>query len=314
MLASEVNVSDASLYEPIERDLDKSNQIVRPTLNYWQDAFVRFRKNPLAMICCVILMIYVVLAILGPFMTQYDYRTTNAKAMNQLPSGDHFFGTDKAGRDMWSRIWTGARYSLSISLIVALINQFNGIWIGGIAGYFGGKIDMLIMRLIDVLYGIPTLIIAILLMIAFGRNAGIAGLVAAMTALGWIGSARFIRGQVLQLKTSEYVLAARALGSGSMRIIFKHLVPNTMGLIITNVAMAIPSAIFTEAFLSFIGLGLKPPTPSWGILAREVAESYRQNPFQLFIVSIFICTTMLSFNLLGDGLRDALDPRMRGAK
>jgi oligopeptide transport system permease protein len=181
--------------------------------------------------------------------------------------------------------------------------------VGGIAGHFGGRIDMLIMRFIDVVSGIPYLIVAILVMVVLG--AGISPLVIAMIIIGWVGSARLVRGQVLQLKNCEYVLAARKLGASDARIIFRHLIPNTIGLILTNLTMTVPYAIFTEAFLSYIGLGIQPPGASWGLLARYGSQNFRFAPWQLFIPSFFICTTMLSLYLLGDGLRDALDPKLR---
>lgn len=168
---------------------------------------------------------------------------------------------------------------------------------------------MLIMRFIDVVNGIPNLIVAILVMVVMGE--GITPLVIALIVTGWIGSARLVRGQVLQLKNQEYILAARKLGAGTWRIIFRHLIPNTSGLILTNVTMAVPYAIFQEAFLSFIGLGVQPPNASWGLLAKYGAQTFRFAPWQLFIPSFFICTTMLSLYVLGDGLRDALDPKLR---
>ena len=199
--------------------------------------------------------------------------------------------------------------SLSIGFLAASLNALIGVCVGGISGHFGGKTDMVIMRFIDVVSGIPYLIVAILVMVALGE--GIAPLIIAMIIIGWVGSARLVRGQVLQLKNQEYVLAARKLGASDSRIIFRHLIPNTIGLILTNLTMAVPYAIFTEAFLSYIGLGVQPPNASWGLLARYGAQNFRFAPWQLFIPSFFICTTMLSLYLLGDGLRDALDPKLR---
>jgi oligopeptide transport system permease protein len=181
--------------------------------------------------------------------------------------------------------------------------------VGGVSGYFGGKVDMLVMRLIDVLYGIPMIILAILMRTVM--SSGIVPLVLAMVALGWIGSARLVRGQVLQLKNQEFVMAARTLGVSDARIIVRHMIPNIGGILITSMTMAIPQAIFTEAFLSFIGIGIQSPSCSWGSLAQSAIQVYRIQPYQLLIPAFFICTTMLSLNMLGDGLRDALDPRMR---
>lgn len=306
----EIDFNDISLYENITRDKKELNVVVRPSLTYWQDAWIRLSKNKVALISLGVIMLYIILAIVGPYMTPYNFKSNNPNATDLLPNAEHWFGTDSLGRDMWARIWMGGRVSLMIGFVVTTINTFIGVVIGGISGYFGGKTDMFIMRIIDVLYGIPTIIVAILVMMLL--DSGIASLIVAMVVIGWIGSARFVRGQILQLKNLEFVLSARTLGAGSARIIAKHLIPNIMGLIITNLAMAIPNAIFTEAFLSYIGLGIKPPATSWGQLARLGAMSFRAYPYQLFIPAFFISTTMLALNLLGDGLRDALDPRLRG--
>ena len=202
--------------------------------------------------------------------------------------------------------------SLTIGFIAAFLNAVIGTFVGGISGYFGGKLDMAIMRLVDVLYGIPGLIVTILVMLVIGR--GVTSLVVAMVIVGWIGSCRFVRGEILRLKEQDFVLAARVLGVPSIVIVVKHLIPNILGLIITNLTMAIPGAIFNEAFLSFIGLGVAPPTASWGILAKEGIKMLRSAPIQLLIPAFFICTTVLALNLLGDGLRDAFDPRLRGTE
>lgn len=307
---SEINFNDSSLYEDVKRDRTKLNAVVRPSLTYWQDAWIRLSKNKVALFSLGAIVLYILLSIVGPYMTPYDFRSNDPDAIDLLPNAQHWFGTDALGRDLWERVWMGGRISLAIGFVVTIINSCNGMIIGGISGYFGGRIDMFIMRVIDVLYGIPTIIVAILVMMVL--DSGIASLIIAMVIIGWIGSARFIRGQVLQLKNLEFVLAAKTLGASSARIIAKHLMPNIMGLIITNLAMAIPNAIFTEAFLSYIGLGIKPPATSWGQLARLGAQAFRAHPYQLFIPAFFVSTTMLALNLLGDGLRDALDPRLRG--
>lgn len=308
--ALNIDFNDPGLYENIDRDKRNLNIVVRPSLTYWQDAWIRLSKNKVALVSLGIILLYIILAIAGPYMTPYDYKSNNPDAMDLLPNREHWFGTDSLGRDLWERVWMGGRVSLMIGFVVTIINTLIGIVIGGISGYFGGKPDMVIMRIIDVLYGIPTIIVAILVMMLL--DSGITSLIVAMVVTGWIGSARFVRGQVLQLKNLEFVLAAKTLGAGSTRIIALHLIPNIMGLIITNLAMAIPNAIFNEAFLSYIGLGIKPPATSWGQLARIGATVFRIYPYQLFIPAFFISTTMLALNLLGDGLRDALDPRLRG--
>lgn len=299
------------MFTVVGKDIENYNLITRPSLSYWQDAWIRLKKNKVAMLGLTIIIFYIIMAIIGPYMTSADYRMTNSAIADQLPSKEHWFGTDSLGRDLWARVWLGARVSLTIGFAVTLLNQFIGIIIGGISGYFGGKLDMIIMRIIDVLYGIPPLIVAILVILVRGES-GIASLIIAMIITGWIGSARFVRGQVLQLKNQEFVLAAKVLGASSMRIILRHLIPNMMGLLITNITMAIPGAIFSEAFLSYIGIGIQPPDTSWGQLAREGAQVFMAYPWEIFLPSFFISTTMLSLNLLGDGLRNALDPKMRG--
>ncbi len=300
---------NASLTERLPKDTADLNRIVRPSLTYWQDAWIKLKKNKVAMLGLAIVTLYLLLAAFAPVFSRYDFASQNAKAMNQWPSWDHLFGTDQAGRDLWVRNWMGARVSLCIGLVVVLINTLIGCVVGGVSGYFGGKVDMLVMRLIDVLYGIPMIILAILIRTVM--DSGIIPLVLAMVALGWIGSARLVRGQVLQLKNQEFVMAARTLGVSDARIIVRHMIPNISGILITSMTMAIPQAIFTEAFLSFIGIGIKSPSCSWGSLAQSAIQVYRIQPYQLLIPAFFICTTMLSLNMLGDGLRDALDPRMR---
>lgn len=305
------NLSQGDMFTVVGKDINNYNVISRPSLTYWRDAWIRLRKNKIAVIGLIIIIIYILMAIVGPYLTPLDYKAMDSNNLDKLPSLEHWFGTDTLGRDLWSRCWMGARVSLTIGFIVTIINQALGILIGGISGYFGGKIDMLIMRVIDVLYGIPSLIVAILVMMLNGGSS-MGSLIIAMVIAGWIGSARFVRGQVLQQKNQEYILAAKVLGSSSMRIIYRHLLPNIMGLIITNLTMAIPGAIFQEAFLSYIGIGIQPPDASWGQLAREGAQIFKIYPWELFLPAFFISTTMLSLNLLGDGLRDALDPKMRG--
>ena len=296
-------------FTPVLKEEFKSDAIVRPSLTYWQDAWIRLRKNKIATFALCLIGFYAVMAIVAPMIAPFDFKSIDNNAIDAAPSAVHYFGTDTLGRDLWARVWVGARVSLSIGVLAALLNACIGVMIGGIAGYMGGSADMFIMRFIDVVNGIPNLIVAILVMVVMGE--GITPLVIALIVTGWIGSARLVRGQVLQLKNQEYILAARKLGAGTWRIIFRHLIPNTSGLILTNVTMAVPYAIFQEAFLSFIGLGVQPPNASWGLLAKYGAQTFRFAPWQLFIPSFFICTTMLSLYVLGDGLRDALDPKLR---
>jgi len=298
-------------FKVVGKNLEQMESISRPNLSYWQDAWRRIRKNKVAFCSLTLIGIYVLFAIFAPIFSPYDFAKQDAALINAQISLKHWFGADALGRDLFVRLWKGARVSLSIGFVAALLNTIIGTFIGGVSGYCGGKVDMFIMRLVDILYGIPNLIVTILIMVIIGR--GVTSLIIAMIIVGWIGSCRIVRGEVLRLKGQEFILAAKVLGVTDFNIIFRHLIPNVMGLIITNLTMAIPSAIFAEAFLSFIGLGMAPPNSSWGILAKEGIKLLRVSPQQLIIPSFFICTTILALNLLGDGLRDAFDPRLRGS-
>lgn len=244
---------------------EKSQAIVRPSMTYWQDAWRRLKKNPIAMISLIMLIILVIMSIAGPMMTSYNYYENDLMQGDQFPTAKHWFGTDSLGRDLWERVWQGAKVSLLIGVITALCTGVIGTLIGGVSGFFGGKMDMIIMRTIDILIALPYLIFVMLIMIYVG--AGLGPIILALVITGWLGLARLVRGQVLALKEQEFVLAARTLGASSSRLILKHLVPNTLGVIIVNLTFAIPNAIFAEAFLSFIGLGIQPPQTSWGQLA-----------------------------------------------
>lgn len=220
-----------------------------------------------------------------------------------------FFGSDTHGRDLLVRVLIGARISLMIALVATVVNFFIGVLYGGISGYMGGKVDNTMMRFVDIINTIPMMLYVILLMVVLPPGLG-----TIMLALGltyWVRMARIVRGQVLSLKEQEFILAARTLGASTWRIMLRHLIPNAMGPIIISLTMSIPSAIFTEAFLSFVGLGVPAPLASWGTLANDALNGLRSYPYQLLYPSLAICITMLAFNFLGDGLRDALDPRLR---
>ena len=281
----------------------------RPSATYWQDAWRRLKQNKLAMAGLVIVSLIALLALFGPLVSPYSYSDQSLANANQTPSAAHWFGTDNLGRDLFTRILYGARISLSIGLVASLINLFIGIIYGGVSGYFGGRIDSVMMRLVDILYGIPLLLYVILLMVVL--KPGLTNIFIALGLVYWLQMARMVRGQVLSLREQEYVLAARLIGAGSWRIILRHLIPNAMGPIIVTLTLSIPEAIFSEAFLSFIGLGVSAPMASWGVLASESLAGLRSYPYQLLYPALAISITMLSFNFLGDGLRDALDPRMR---
>lgn len=288
---------------------ERSQAIIRPSMTYWQDAWRRLKKNPIAMISLFLIIIFGIMSFAGPFMTPFNYYENNLMEGNLKPNATHWFGTDSLGRDLWERVWAGAKISLFIGVVTALINGIVGTLIGGASGFFGGKLDMFIMRAIDILIALPPLIFTILIMIYLGS--GLVPIILALAITGWLGLARLVRGQVLALKEQEFVLAARTLGASSSRLILRHLIPNTLGVIIVALTFAIPNAIFAEAFLSFIGLGIQAPQTSWGQLSQLGIQAMQSYPYQLIIPAVFISLTMLSLQLLGDGLRDALDPRMR---
>lgn len=287
----------------------EQEKLSRPSLSFWKDVSIRFRKNKLAMFGIVLLIILVFMAAFGPYMTGYDYRTTDLSNKNLAPSSEHWFGTDDLGRDVFTRTWEGARISLFIGVSAAIIDLIIGVLWGGFSGYKGGRTDEFMMRTADVLYGIPYLLLVILLMVVLGGSLGT--MILAMTITGWINMSRIVRGQVLSLKNQEYVLAARTLGANTGRIMGRHLIPNTMGPILVTMTLTVPAAIFTEAFLSYLGLGLTPPLASWGTMASDGLPALRYYPWRLFFPATFICLTIFAFNVIGDGLRDALDPRLR---
>ncbi len=296
-------------FEIVGVKIEDTEKISQPSLSYWKDALNRFRKNKLAMVGLVILILLIFMAIFGPLISGYDYRTNDLANKNLPPSAEHWFGTDELGRDVFTRTWEGARISIFIGIAAALIDLTIGVLWGGIAGYKGGRVDEIMMRIADILYGIPYLLVVILLMVVFGQSVGT--MILAMTITGWVNMARIVRGQFLLLKEQEYVLAARTLGASTRRIMAKHLVPNAMGPILVTMTLTIPSAIFTEAFLSFLGLGLNPPLASWGTMASDGLPALRFYPWRLLFPATFICLTIFAFNVIGDGLRDALDPRLR---
>lgn len=296
-------------FEPIEKSNEVGFEISRPSTTYWQDAWRRLKANRLAMTGLGILIFITFTAIFGPLFSPYSYSDQSLLMANQSPSGDHWFGTDNLGRDLFIRVVYGARISIAIGIVASMINFFVGVIYGGISGYMGGRVDSIMMRIVDIMYGIPLLLYVIMLMVVLGS--GLMNIFVALGLVYWLRMARIVRGQILALKEQEYVLAAKLVGASTWRILLRHLIPNSMGPIIITVTLAIPEAIFTEAFLSFIGLGVAAPMASWGVLASEGAANLRSYPYQLLFPALAISITMLAFNFLGDGLRDALDPRMR---
>ena len=305
---SEYKNSDLD-FSPADKKKLKDEAVVGQSLSYMQDAWRRLKKDKVSMLCLAVVIILIILAVFGPLISKFDYATNNLSNANKTPNGVHWFGTDQLGRDMFVRVMYGARISLSVGFVAAIINLTIGLLYGGFSGYKGGMVDNIMMRIVDILYSIPMMLYVILLMVVMGK-----GLLNVYITLGityWTGMARIVRGQVLSLKNQEFVLAAKAAGAGSNRILLKHLLPNCMGQIIVTLTLSIPDAIFTEAFLSFVGLGVSAPMSSWGTLCNDALATYRTYPYQLFVPAIAICITMIAFNLLGDGLRDALDPKMR---
>lgn len=297
------------LFQPVDKKQAGRETIVRPSLTYWQDAWRRLKKNKLAMFGLTTLIMLSLLAIFGPLLSSFDYATQNYQISNQPPSAAHWFGTDDFGRDLWTRVWWGTRISLLIGIAAALLDLVFGVLYGGISAYYGGRVDDIMQRIIEIIYSIPFLLISILLIVVIGP--GIKTIIIAYAITGWVPMARLVRGQLLQLKEQEYVLAARTLGAGGPRIILKHLVPNALGLIVVQITFIVPSAIFVEAFLSFIGLGIRVPLASLGSLLSDGANSIRLYPHRIIFPTIVFSLILMSFNLLGDGLRDALDPKMR---
>lgn len=290
-------------------DESEKEHIARPNLTALQDGWLRLKKNKAAVVCLFALIAIGLLAVLAPEFSGYSYKETNYDIIYQTPSMAHLFGTDQFGRDLWIRTWMGTRISLLIAFVAALLDLTVGVAYGAVSALTGGRVDAVMQRIIEVLVGIPHLIIVILLMMVM--PAGIWTIVVALSITGWVNMARLVRGSILKLKNQEFVLAARVLGTSTSGIIWKHLIPNTVGVIVINAMFTIPSAIFTEAFLSFIGIGMQEPKASLGVLINNGYQVLRNFPHVLIFPAIVIVLIMVCFSILGDGLRDALDPRMR---
>ncbi|USY56503.1 ABC transporter permease [Bacillus sp. CBEL-1] len=310
-LKSEKSVSiPDEWFVPKQKDRTEAEAVVRPSLSYWHDAWLRLLKNKLAMLGLIFLVLLVIMAIVGPMISPHSVTQTSFANQNQPPSKEHWFGTDDLGRDVFTRTWYGARISLFVGVMAALIDFIIGVIYGGVAGYKGGRTDNVMMRIVEVLYGLPYLLVVILLMVVMGP--GLSTIILALSVTGWIGMARIVRGQVLQIKNYEFVLASKTFGTKTARIIKKNLLPNTMGPIIVQMTLTVPTAIFAEAFLSFLGLGVQAPFASWGVMANDGLSSILSGYWwRLFFPAFFISITMFAFNVLGDGLQDALDPKLR---
>lgn len=288
---------------------EEANRIDRPTISYWQDAWRRLKKNPVAMVSLFALGLLIILVIVGPYIRGYDYITMNVLEKNQGPSGKYWFGTDNLGRDLFSRIWVGARASIIIALVATVLKLVVGTLYGAVMAHFGGWVDDVMMRIIEVINSLPNLLVTILIMMVLGNN--LFALLVALSITSWCVTARQTRGMIKQLKESEYVYAAEVLGASPLRIILKHYVPNMLSILLLDASTAIPQFIFTEAGLSFLGIGLTAPEISLGVLISQGQQTMDFYPSQLFFPCAILCIIVMAFNLLGDGLRDALDPKLR---
>nr|WP_195450463.1 ABC transporter permease [Anaeromassilibacillus sp. 1001302B_160321_C8] len=336
---------DPDDFLPASEDEKKQLDIMRESTTFWKDALKRFSKNKVAMVAAVVILLVIICAFVVPNFYPYEYDQQIRGSENLWPmqyseeeqalidSGEsvfpHIFGTDKLGRDLGIRVLTGARVSLLVGLVASALVLLIGSIYGSVAGYFGGKVDLIMMRIVDIIYSIPDILIIILLQVTLksplqalfdsspifdGLNrvgVGLISIFITFSLLYWVSMARIVRSQVMTLKEQEFVTAAKALGASNGRIIRKHLLPNCIGTLIVTATLQIPSAIFTEAFLSFLGLGVAAPMASLGSLASDAISSINSFPYRLFIPAVAISIIILAFNLFGDGLRDAFDPKLK---
>ena len=286
-----------------------SGQTGRQT--FFSDAWLRLKRNRLAMVGLVIILLLFVIAIFAPVIAPYDPNEQNLQESHALPGAKHLLGADKHGRDMLSRMIYGTRISLLVGFLPQFVSLLLAIVLGLVSGYYGGWVDDLIMRLADAFFAFPSLLFMMALMFVLGANQGLLGIVLGLGIVGWAGRARIMRGQVLSIRERAYVESARAVGAGTSRIIFRHILPNCLAPLIVSTTMAIPGAIMAEAGLSFIGLGIAPPTATWGQMLQTGREYLRQFPWLSIWPGMAILITVLAFNLFGDGLRDALDPYLK---
>ncbi len=273
----------------------------------WKDAWARLRKNKMAVFGAGTLVFMALFCLIGPFISPYTYDAQDLNQYAKPPSAQHWFGTDKLGRDQLTRIMYGGRISLAVGICATMVSLTIGVLWGAVAGYAGGKLDTVMMRIVDILYALPFTIFVILLMVFFGRN--IILLFAAIGAVEWLTMARIVRGQVQSLRKMEFIEAAIALGLSRRRIILRHMIPNVLGPVMVYTTLTIPAVMLLEAFLSFLGLGVQPPMSSWGSMIKDGAEVMEEFWWMLILPGLFLSLTLFSLNFLGDGLRDALDPK-----
>lgn len=331
-------------FDRVEQDFSRHLDTNVKGQSFWQDAFIRFRKNKGAMFSIVCIVLIIILAIVGPMISGYTYNEQDISNQNMAPRVQgienlgildgseemststgtkeinkyeedgkedtyYWFGSDSLGRDIWTRTWTGTRISLFIALVAVIIDMGIGLSYGLISGYFGGKVDMVMQRILEIINSIPTLVVVTLLMIVL--EPGLPSIILALIITGWIGMSRIARAEMLKLKEEEFVLASRTLGAKSFRIIFKEVFPNIFGQLITQTMFSIPHAIFTEAFLAFIGLGVPQPMASLGTMISDGYKSFTTHPYMIISPLIVMALLMLCFTMLADGLRDAFDPKMK---
>ncbi|MGN1181447.1 MAG: ABC transporter permease [Faecalibacillus sp.] len=296
-------------FEFVGSKQDITKDSVTPSLPAWKDALNRFKKNKGAVIGLVCIVIITLMAIFAPMFSSWKYDAIDTSLANISPNSTHFFGTDAYGRDLFVRTWEGTRVSLFIACVAILIDVIIGMTYGLISGYFGGKVDSILQRIQEIINSIPTLVILTLLLMVM--KSSLFTIIIALSFTEWIGMSRITRAQVLRIKEEEFVLASRTLGASDFFIIFKEILPNIYSQMIIMVMMSIPNAIFYEAYLSFVGLGLPIPQASLGTLINDGFSSITIYPYMMVIPVVIFSILMLSFNLVGDGLRDALDPTMK---
>ncbi len=277
----------------------------------WANAWLTLKKNRAAVAAVIIVAVMALVVIVGPWLSPYSYDFTDWSMVSAPPdlASGHVFGTDALGRDLFVRTLYGGRISLLVGVVATAVSLVIGISSGATAGYFGGRVDGLMMRIVDILYAMPFMFFVILLMVFFGRN--IVLIFVAIGAINWLDMARIVRGQTLSLKHKEFVEAAEAQGVSTFNIIRRHIVPNLLGVVMVYVTLTIPQVILVESFLSFLGLGVQEPMTSWGALVNDGAQEMENAPWMLLFPALFLATTLFCFNFVGDGLRDALDPRDR---
>lgn len=301
--------TEEQLFRKLSKEEKNDEFIAIESQTFMQSVVKDFKKNKRALIGLFILIVVILMAIFGPVFAPYSYDEQNMALRNANPSAQHIFGTDKMGRDIFVRILYGARISLGVGLVAAIVNLLLGTLYGGIAGYVGGKVDMVMMRIVDIIYSVPSMLYIVLIMLWLG--AGVGSIILGISITCWIGMARIVRQEVKSLKEQEFTMAASVLGASPKRILIKHLLINAMGPVIVNVTLQVPQAIFTEAWLSFLGVGISAPKASWGTLCEAARELIQVYPLQTVYPLVAICLTIISFNFVGEGLERALDPKRK---